>query len=161
MTTFKTIMNSIVNFHDSSVQVIGLYRLSHFIWISHAEYLSKVVASLNGFLTGASIHPSVTIGKDINFPHPIGVVIGANVIIGNNVTIFQNTTIGKKGVGRHRTIDKGVPKIGNKVSIGCGSAILGNIVIGDDIVVGANSVVSKNVPNHSTVCGVNQIVKSN
>jgi serine O-acetyltransferase len=87
--------------------------------------------------------------KKLNFPHPIGIVIGRGVTFGNNCQVFQNCTIGG-GKG-------GYPKIGNNVTIYPNSIIIGGISIGDNSIVGANSFINKNVPKNSTVIGINQI----
>jgi serine O-acetyltransferase len=77
-------------------------------------------------------------------------VIGETVVIGENVTLFQGVTLG--GTGKER--GKRHPTIGNNVVIGAGAKILGNITIGHDAMVGANAVVVRDVPDHSTVVGV-------
>ncbi len=86
------------------------------------------------------------IGINLLFPHPQNIIIGFNVEIGSNCTIYQDVTIGQNR-GRY-------PKIGNNVIIYPGAKIIGNITIGDNSVIGANAVVTKDVPSGSIVAGI-------
>jgi serine O-acetyltransferase len=102
------------------------------------------------------ISPFAEIGEHCDLVHFIGVVIGAKVKIGNGVCIFQGVTLGKTGR------DNGVPTIEDNVCIGAGAKILGAITIGKGSVIGANSVVTKDVPPKSLVVGIpGRIIKSN
>ena len=96
------------------------------------------------------------IGNDINFPHPIGIVIGDKVKIGDGVKIWQNVTIGS-----HGRINQGMeyPVIGDKVRIFEGATIIGNVTIGDNATIGSKSLVNKNVTPYSTVFGIPAKVK--
>lgn len=89
-------------------------------------------------------------------PHLNGIYIHSNAIIGENVTIFQQVTI---GANEHRIDYKKVPKIGNRVYIGAGAKIIGDIEIGDDVRIGANAVVTKSIPAGKTVVGYNKILE--
>ena len=101
------------------------------------------------FLTGIEIHPGATIGRRFVIDHGLGVVIGETSIIGDDVLIYHGVTLGGKensAVDRH-------PIIGSHVVIGAGAKIIGRITIGDNCYIGANTVVTKNVPPGSTVVG--------
>lgn len=102
------------------------------------------------FLTMIDIHPAAKIGRRVFIDHGVGVVIGETAIIGDDVLIYQQVTLG--GV----STDKGKrhPTIGNNVVIGAGAKVLGNIKVGDDAKIGANSVVIKNVPMKATAVGI-------
>ena len=78
-------------------------------------------------------------------PHPVGIIIGKNVRIGNDVKIYQNVTIGG--------MDGNYPSIGNGVTIYAGSNIIGNVTIGDNAVIGAGSVVVKDIPSQAVAVG--------
>jgi serine O-acetyltransferase len=91
-----------------------------------------------------------TIGKNIKLPHPLGIVIGAGVVIKDNVTIFQQVTLGGKG-GFHK-LD--YPIIENNVIIYAGAKILGSVTIGQNSIIGANSVVLSDIPPDSVAVGV-------
>ena len=107
--------------------------------------------------TGIEIHPAAKIGKNFFMDHGLGIVIGETAEIGENVTIYQGVTLGgimpsieselQRNQKRH-------PTIGNNVIIGSGAQILGAITVGDNARIGANSVVSKDVPPNVTVAGV-------
>ncbi len=102
------------------------------------------------FCTKTDIHPAATIGRRVFFDHAIGVVIGSTTIVEDDVLIYQGVTLG--GV----SLDKGKrhPTIKSNVVIGSGAKILGNITIGQNSKIGANSVVVADVPDNSTAVGV-------
>ena len=88
------------------------------------------------------------IGKGLHIPHPIGIVINGKAKIGNNCTIMQQVTIGNK------LNDDKIPEIGNNVFIGAGAKIIGNIKIEDNVIIGANAVVTKSIPKNCIVAGI-------
>lgn len=99
------------------------------------------------FVTGADIDPRAQIEGGLMLPHPNGVVIHGNAIIGSNCMIMQQVTIGM-------TRDDKAPNISANVYIGAGAKILGPISIGENSSIGANAVVIRDVPPHSTAVGV-------
>jgi serine O-acetyltransferase len=118
--------------------------------LRHVPILPRVISQLARWLTGVEIHPSAKIGTGFFIDHGMGVVIGETAEIGDYVTLFQGVTLG--GTGKER--GKRHPTLGNHVVVGAGAKILGGISIGDNVKIGANSVVLKNVPANSTVIGV-------
>jgi serine O-acetyltransferase len=133
------------------------YRLAHWLSVHRVPFAPRVISQLARWLTGIEIHPAATIGKGFFIDHGMGVVIGETSEIGDYVTIFQGVTMG--GTGKER--GKRHPTLGNHVVVGAGAKILGGIRIGDNVKVGANSVVLKSVPSNSTVIGVPaRIIKS-
>ena len=101
------------------------------------------------------LHPAAKIGMGIMFDHASGIVIGETAVVGNNCSLFHNVTLGGTGKisgDRH-------PKLGNCVTLGAGSNILGNIKIGDGAKIRAGSVVLKDIPAGVTVCGVPAKIK--
>lgn len=102
------------------------------------------------FVTGIEIHPGATIGKRLVIDHGMGVVIGETSVIGDDCLIYHQVTLGSKD----NEMPKRHPTIGNRVVLGAGSKVLGNITLGDDVRVGANAVVTKNVASGSTVVGI-------
>jgi len=126
------------------------YRMSHWLSIHHIPFLPRVISQIARILTGIEIHPSAIIGKGCFLDHGMGVVVGETAEIGEYVTLFQGVTLG--GTGKER--GKRHPTLGNHVVVGAGAKILGGIRIGDNVKVGANSVVLKSVPANSTVIGV-------
>jgi serine O-acetyltransferase len=101
-------------------------------------------------LTGIEIHPGAEIGRRFFIDHGMGVVIGETAIVGNDVTLYQGVTLG--GTGKEH--GKRHPTIGDNVTIGTGARVLGNIRVGENCRIGANSVVLRSVPDNSTVVGV-------
>jgi serine O-acetyltransferase len=126
------------------------YRVSHWLSIHHVPFVPRAISQVARLLTGIEIHPRATIGKGFFIDHGMGVVIGETAEIGDYVTLFQGVTLG--GTGKER--GKRHPTVGNHVVVGAGAKILGGIRIGDNVKVGANSVVLKSVPANSTVTGV-------
>lgn len=133
------------------------YRISHWLKAHGVPILPRVLSQLARWLTGVEIHPSATIGTGFFIDHGMGVVIGETAEIGDYVTLFQGVTLG--GTGKER--GKRHPTLGNHVVVGAGAKILGGITIGDNVKIGANSVVLKNVSPNSTVIGVpGRVIKS-
>lgn len=126
------------------------YRFSHWLKSHDVPILPRVVSQLARWMTGVEIHPSAKIGTGFFIDHGMGVVIGETAEIGDYVTLFQGVTLG--GTGKER--GKRHPTLGNHVVVGAGAKILGGITIGDNVKIGANSVVLKNVAPNSTVIGV-------
>lgn len=133
------------------------YRVAHRLKSHDIPILPRVISQLARWLTGVEIHPSAKIGTGFFIDHGMGVVIGETAEIGDYVTLFQGVTLG--GTGKER--GKRHPTLGNHVVVGAGAKILGGITIGDNVKIGANSVVLKNVPPNSTVIGVpGRVIKS-
>ncbi len=126
------------------------YRLAHSLHRWGVPFFPRAISQLARWLTGIEIHPAATIGRGFFIDHGMGVVIGETAEVGDYVTLFQGVTLG--GTGKER--GKRHPTLGNHVVVGAGAKILGGIRIGDNVKIGANSVVLKSVPPNSTVIGV-------
>ena len=110
-------------------------------------YIVAVIYKHNQFKTGTQLPMNTKVGGGLVFPHYGCQIIHYDAILGENVHIFQGVTIGgMRG--------KGVPRIGNNVILFSGAKVVGDIVIGDNAVVGAGAVVNKDVPAGSVVAGV-------
>lgn len=96
------------------------------------------------------------IDKTVEFPHPLGIVIGENVIIGKNVKIWQDVTLGSHG-NKHKELN--YPVIKNNVKIFAGAKIIGGLTINEGATIGANAVVFKDVPSGKLAVGVPAIIK--
>jgi serine O-acetyltransferase len=105
---------------------------------------------ISSWLTSIDIHPEAVIGRRVFIDHGFGVVIGQTAIIGDDVTIYQGVTLGGVSLAK----GKRHPTIENGVVLGAGSKVLGNITVGENCKVGANSVVIRNVPPECTAVGV-------
>ncbi|MGI2216186.1 serine O-acetyltransferase [Shewanella baltica] len=109
--------------------------------------IKKINRKYSCYLSGKAI-----VGQNIKFPHPVGIVIGDGVSISDDVTIYQNVTLGAARVGEGV---KGLyPKVGKDVVIFAGAKVIGNITIGDGAVIGANSVVTKDIPANVSAVGI-------
>ncbi len=138
------------------LHAVWIHRITHWLWIRKARLIARWISQLARGITGIEIHPGAKIGSGFFIDHGMGVVIGETAEIGNDVTMYHGVTLGGT------SLDKGKrhPTIGDRVTIGAGAKILGNIVIGEDSRIGANAVVVKPVPENSVVIGVpGQIVK--
>ncbi|GAC1549183.1 MAG: serine O-acetyltransferase [Candidatus Velthaea sp.] len=129
---------------------VTAHRFIHALHKAGVPILPRFLAELVHSATGIDIHPGATLGKGFFIDHGTGVVIGGTAIVGDDVTIYQGVTLG--GTSLQRT--KRHPTIEDNVTVGSGAAILGDITIGKNTKVGANSVVVKDVPPNSTVVGI-------
>ena len=134
------------------VWALGLYRLSHWLWEGRLYFLARLVNHFARFLTAIDIHPGAKIGKRFFLDHGFS-VIGESAEIGDDVTIYQHVTLGGTnptgGAAGNRH-----PTIGDGVIIGSGAAVLGPIRVGDRARIGANAVVTKDVPEGATMIGI-------
>lgn len=127
-----------------------LYRIAHFFQKMHWKFVARLISQFARWLTGIEIHPGATIGERLFIDHGMGIVIGETTTIGDNCTIYHGVTLGGTGKDKY----KRHPDLGSNVSVGCGAKILGPIKIGNNVKIGANAVVLKEVPDNSTVVGV-------
>lgn len=111
---------------------------------------ARVISHIGRGLTGIEIHPGAKIGEGVFIDHGMGVVMGETSEIGDNCHFFQGVTLG--GTSTKRT--KRHPTLGNKVVVGAAANLIGAITIGDNVRIGAGSVVVTNVPDNATVVGV-------
>lgn len=147
-----------VIFTYSGLHALWAHRIAHFFYRRRFFTIARIISQVSRFFTGIEIHPGATIGQRVFIDHGMGVVIGETCEIGNDVILYQGVTLG--GTGKEK--GKRHPTIGNNVVIGSGAKVLGSFVVGDHAVIGANAVVLKEVPPHSTVVGIpGKIVKRN
>jgi serine O-acetyltransferase len=134
-----------------------VHRLTHWLWRHDIHLSARFISHLGRMFTGIEIHPGAEIGKRFVIDHGTGTVIGETAVIGDDVTLYHDVTLGgvapsvdsaqQAGQKRHPTLEDGV-------IVGSGAQILGPIVIGAHARVGANSVVTKDVPGSVTAVGV-------
>lgn len=139
-------------FGTSGQRVILWYRLLKYLYEKKVRYLSICLFRSLEKTYGVYISPNAEIGIGLKLPHPTGVVIGDGVKIGKNCTIFQQVTCGGARLGDAK--NNQYPVIGDNVVFFAGAKIIGKIIIESNSVVGANSVVIKDVPEGSTVVGI-------
>jgi len=131
------------------LHAIILHRMAHRLWGWNLKFLARALSHLNRFLTGIEIHPGAKIGRGFFIDHGMGVVIGETTEVGDNVLLYHGVTLGGTSLEKK----KRHPTIGNHVVIGAGAKVLGAITVGDNSMIGANSVVVKDVPPNATVVG--------
>ena len=140
-----------------SFHAMVFYKIGNAFWRYNLKFLARLIMHFARIFTGIEIHPGAKIGSNFFMDHGLGIVIGETTEIGENVTIYQGVTLGgimpsiESDLQRNQ---KRHPTIGNNVIIGSGAQILGSITVGDYARIGANSVVSKDVPSNVTVAGV-------
>jgi serine O-acetyltransferase len=134
----------------SGLHSVWFYRVNHWLWEQHLFLLGRFLSQAARFLTGIEIHPAAQLGRRLFIDHGLGVVIGETSIVGDDVTLYQGVTLG--GTGKEQ--GKRHPTIEDRVVVGSGAKILGNITVGKNCRIGAGSVVLRNVPEDSTVVGV-------
>jgi serine O-acetyltransferase len=130
-----------------------LHRMNNVIWKMGLHAIARFLANISRILTGIEIHPEAQIGKNLFIDHGTGVVIGQTAIIRDNVTIYHGVTLG--GVQRRGASGpKRHPTIESNAMIGAGAQVLGDITVGEGAKIGANSVVTSDVPPHKTALGI-------
>lgn len=137
------------------LHAIWWHRVWHRLWKWRLRILSRWLANFTRWFTGVEIHPGAVLGNRVFIDHGMGVVIGETAVVGDDVLIYHGVTLGGKSLNpgkRH-------PTVGNRVVLGAGAKIIGPITIGDDVSVGANAVVTKDVPNGSIVVGLQQYIE--
>lgn len=137
-------------FNYPGVWAIFWYRISSRLYRRGFKSLARIIMGLNQIITNIDIHPGATIGRRVFIDHGFGVVIGQTTIIEDDVLIYQGVTLG----GVSLTPGKRHPTIKSGVVIGSGAKVLGNITIGANSKIGANSVVVREVPENSTAIGI-------
>lgn len=130
--------------------ILIYYRISHFLYKHKRYFLARLISQIGKFFTGIEIHPGAKIGKRLFIDHGTGIVIGETATVGDDCTIYHGVTLGGTG----KDVNKRHPDIGDNVMIGCGAKILGPIKIGNNVKIGANAVVTKDVQDNSTVVGI-------
>lgn len=145
----KNILKKVIPWMERDKKIYKLYVKSR----KWAMRNKKQIASYYSYKIykryGCEISPNAEIGKNLVLPHPVGVVIGDGVRIGDNCVIYQNVTLGRK----NRDIAE-YPTVGDNVTIYCNSILIGNINIGNNSIVGCNSVVMKSIKENSKCVGV-------
>lgn len=132
------------------VHAIMLYRMANRLWRRGWRYLPRLISYIGRIWTSIDIHPGATIGRRFFIDHGTGVVIGETAVVGDDVTLYHGVTLG--GVSWNK--GKRHPTLGDRVVVGAGAKILGPIEVGEEVRVGANSVVVSAVPANKTVVGI-------
>jgi serine O-acetyltransferase len=132
------------------VHAVILYRLAHPLWRRGRRWLPRFIAYLARIWTGIDIHPGARIGRRFFIDHGAGVVIGETAELGDDVTLYHGVTLG----GTSWRKGKRHPTLGDGCVVGAGAKVLGPVVLGSRVKVGANSVVIGNVPEACTVVGI-------
>ncbi|MCV7385696.1 serine O-acetyltransferase EpsC [Mycolicibacter longobardus] len=140
----------------SGLHAIWSHRIAHRLWARPAlRGVARVLAQATRFATGIEIHPGATIGRRFFIDHGLGVVIGETTEIGDDVMVYHGVTLG----GRSLSHGKRHPTIGNGVTVGAGAKVLGPISIGDGSAIGANAVVTQDVPADCIATGIPAAVR--
>ncbi|WP_367187705.1 serine O-acetyltransferase [Tepidiforma sp.] len=126
------------------------HRLAHALHRRGVPLLPRGIMHVARFFTGIEIHPGAKIGRRFFIDHGMGVVIGETAEIGDDVTLYQGVTLG--GTSTRRV--KRHPTLRDRVTVGAGAKVIGAVEIGENVRIGAGSVVVTNVPPNATVVGV-------
>ncbi len=139
------------------VKAVFFHQIAHFFSVAKFDLVARIISQFSRFLTGIEIHPKAKIGKNLFIDHGMGVVIGETSEIGDNVTIYHMVTLG----GISPSIDsdsqrnlKRHPTLKDNVVIGSGAQVLGPVIVGENAKVGANAVVTKDVPENAVMVGI-------
>ena len=139
------------------VKAVFFHRIANFFSTAKFDLIARIISQFSRFLTGIEIHPKAKIGKNLFIDHGMGVVIGETSEIGDNVTIYHMVTLGgiapsinsngQRNIKRHPTIE-------DEVVIGSGAQVLGPVRIGRCSKIGANAVITKDVPEKAVMVGI-------
>ena len=139
------------------VKAVFFHRIANFFHLAKFDLVARFISQFSRFLTGIEIHPGAKIGRNLFIDHGMGVVIGETSEIGNNVTIYHMATLGgiapsinsndQRNTKRHPTIE-------DDVVIGSGAQVLGPVTVGRCAKIGANAVITKDVPEKSVMVGI-------
>ena len=139
------------------VKAVFFHRIANFFAKAKFNLIARIISQFSRFLTGIEIHPNANIGKNLFIDHGMGVVIGETSDIGDNVTIYHMVTLGgiapsinsnnQRNVKRHPTIQ-------DEVVIGSGAQVLGPVTVGRCAKIGANAVITKDVPEKAVMVGI-------
>ena len=139
------------------VKAVFFHRIANFFSVAKFDLIARIISQFSRFLTGIEIHPGARIGKNLFIDHGMGVVIGETSEIGDNVTIYHMATLGgiapsinsndQRNIKRH-------PTIGDEAVVGSGAQVLGPIIVGRCAKIGANAVVTKDVPEKAVMVGI-------
>ena len=139
------------------VKAVFFHKIASFFSVAKFNLIARMISQFSRFLTGIEIHPNAKIGKNLFIDHGMGVVIGETSEIGDNVTIYHMATLGgispsinsndQRNIKRHPTIKDGAV-------IGSGAQVLGPITVGKFAKIGANAVVTKDVPEKAVMVGI-------
>ena len=139
------------------VKAVVMHRIANFFAIAKFDLVARIISQFSRFMTGIEIHPKAKIGKNLFIDHGMGVVIGETSDIGDNVTIYHMATLG--GISPSINSDKQReikrhPTLQDNVVVGSGAQVLGPITIGKNAKIGANAVVTKDVPENGVMVGI-------
>ena len=139
------------------VKAVFFHRIANFFSVAKFDLIARIISQFSRFLTGIEIHPGAKIGKNLFIDHGMGVVIGETSDIGDNVTIYHMATLGgiapsinsndQRNIKRHPTIE-------DEVVIGSGAQVLGPVIVGRCAKIGANAVITKDVPEKAVMVGI-------
>jgi len=132
------------------VHALAFHRLTHALEGAGLRLPARLLSQLARWLTGIEIHPGATIGRRVFIDHGMGTVIGQTAVIEDDCTLYQGVTLG--GTGKRQ--GKRHPTLGRGCVLGAGAKVLGDIRLGENVKVGAGSVVVEDVPDHCTVLGI-------
>ena len=138
-------------------KAVFFHKIANFFAIAKFHLIARIISQFSRFLTGIEIHPKANIGKNLFIDHGMGVVIGETSEIGDNVTIYHMATLGgispsinsneQRNIKRH-------PTLKDNVVVGSGAQILGPVTVGKNAKIGANAVVTKDVPENAVMVGI-------
>ena len=151
----KSILSVILTY--PGVKAVFFHQIANFFYLAGFDLLARIISQTSRFFTGIEIHPGAKIGKNLFIDHGMGVVIGETSDIGDNVTIYHMATLGgiapsinsndQRNIKRHPTIE-------DEVVIGSGAQVLGPVTVGRCAKIGANAVITKDVPEKAVMVGI-------
>ena len=151
----KSILSIILTY--PGVKAVFFHKIANFFCVAKFDLIARIISQFSRFLTGIEIHPKAKIGKNLFIDHGMGVVVGETSEIKDNVTIYHMVTLGgiapsinsndQRNIKRHPTLE-------DNVVVGSGAQVLGPVIVGKNAKIGANAVVTKDVPENAVMIGI-------
>jgi len=152
-------INILEVFSYQGLHAIVLHRIANFLYEIKIPLLPRFTSQISRFLTGIEIHPGAKIGKRFFIDHGMGIVIGETTVIGDNVMLYDNVILGAKGWWVNNKNEKRHPAIGNNVTLCSGCKIIGPVSIGDNCIIGAGAIITKNVSPNSMIIQESNLIE--
>ena len=132
---------------ENGYQAVVLHRLAHWFKRRGVPVLGPLIGRFSHFLTGVEIGPGAEIGPGLLISHGTGLVIGGYARVGAGATLLHQVTIGSPT--RRKVLE--MPVVGDRVFVGAGAKIIGGVSVGSDVFIGANALVTRDIPDGSKV----------
>lgn len=146
------VLKIVIFFTSQGFQLLANYRFSNYLKDTPFSFLNIIIRYVNNWFMSSEISPYAELGRNIQFPHPNGIVIGYGTVIKDNVTLFQQVTLGAQGGSE--TANKEYPFINSGVKIYTKASVIGSVYVGENCIIGAHALVIKDTDANGIYVGI-------